>query len=293
LHRRGFGEIITGAEYLPLLPAAREFAEPWAMHRGSRTNCKEMEVMRIRTTAVVLVLLAVVSGTVWAADSAAPALKKGDRIVFLGDSITAGGARPDGYITLIKSALEANAKDLGVETVGAGISGNKVPNLQARLEKDVLDKKPTIVFIYIGINDVWHWKKQPDGSMAGGTPKDKFEAGLKEIIGKIKAAGARVILCTPSTIGEKNDGSNERDAMLEEYSTISRGVAKDCGIQMLDLRKAFIDYEKANNKDNQPKGLLTGDGVHLNKEGNKFVAGEMLRVLGVAPAPAAPAAEKK
>ena len=63
--------------------------------------------MRIRTAAVVVALLAVVSGTVLAADSAAPALKKGDRIVFLGDSITAGGARPDGYITLIK-----NAKDL-------------------------------------------------------------------------------------------------------------------------------------------------------------------------------------
>jgi lysophospholipase L1-like esterase len=249
--------------------------------------------MRIRTAAVVVALLAVVSGTVLAADSAAPALKKGDRIVFLGDSITAGGGGANGYITLIKNALEANAKDMGVETVGAGVSGNKVPNLQARLEKDVLDKKPSIVFIYIGINDVWHWKKQADGSMAGGTPKDKFEAGLKEIIGKIKAAGARVILCTPSTIGEKNDGTNERDAMLEEYSTISRGVAKDCGVEMLDLRKAFIDYEKANNKDNQPKGILTGDGVHLNKQGNTFVAEQMLKVLGVAPAPAAPAAEKK
>ena len=249
--------------------------------------------MRIRTALAAALLLAFVSGTVLAAD--APALKKGDRIVFLGDSITAGAVRPDGFVTLIKNALEANAKDLGVETIGAGISGNKVPNLQARLEKDVLDKKPTIVFIYIGINDVWHWKKQADGTMAGGTPKDKFEAGLKEIIGKIKAAGARVILCTPSTIGEKSDGSNERDAMLEEYSTISRGVAKDCGVELLDLRKAFIEYEKANNKDNQPKGILTGDGVHLNKQGNTFVSEQMLKVLGVAPAPvaaSAPAAEK-
>jgi len=248
--------------------------------------------MLTRTAVAVVTLLAVVGGTVLAIDTPAPALKKGDRIVFLGDSITAGGGGATGYITLIKNALEANAKDLGVETVGAGISGNKVPDLQKRLEKDVLDKKPTVVFIYIGINDVWHWKKQPDGTMTGGTPKDKFEAGLKEIIGKIKAAGTRVILCTPSTIGEKNDGTNERDAMLEEYSTISRSVAKDCGVQLLDLRKAFLDYEKANNKDNQPKGLLTGDGVHLNKQGNAFVAGEMLKMLGVAPAPAA-AAEKK
>jgi len=225
-----------------------------------------------------------------AASDAPPALKKGDKIVFLGDSITAGGGRPDGYITLIKAALEAQAKDLGVEALNAGISGNKVPNLQARLEKDVLDKKPTIVFIYIGINDVWHWKKQPDGSMKGGTPKDQYEAGLKEIIGKIKAAGARCILCTPSVIGEKNDGSNERDAMLEEYAAISRSVAKDAGVQLLDLRRAFIDCEKANNKDNQPKGVLTTDSVHLNAAGNRLVADEMLKALGLGPAPALPAA---
>ena len=256
--------------------------------------------MLTRTAAVLVALLLITVTPIIAADTGAAAagaaaLKKGDRIVFLGDSITAAAVRPAGYITLIKGALDANAGDLGVETIGAGISGNKVPNLQQRLEKDVLSKNPTIVFIYIGINDVWHWKKQADGTMKGGTPKDAFEAGLKDIIGKIKNAGARVILCTPTTIGEKSDGSNERDPMLEEYAAISRSVAKDCAVELLDLRKVFIDYEKANNKDNQPRGILTGDGVHLNKEGNKLVAEAMLKVLGVAPAPtpAPTAAEKK
>ena len=215
------------------------------------------------------------------ASDAASALKKGDRIVFLGDSITAGATKPQGYITLINYSLETAHKDLGIETIGAGVSGNKVPNLQARLQKDVLDKKPTIVFIYIGINDVWHWKKNKEGVLAGGTPKDKFESGLKDIIGKINGVGARVILCTASVIGEKPDGSNERDAMLDEYCEISRKVASDTKSQMVDLRKAFLDYLKANNKENKPKGILTGDGVHLSPAGNKLVAGEMLKALGV------------
>ena len=243
-----------------------------------------MRIRSVAVTAAVVLMLSLVAS--WSQGAAPPPLKQGDRIVFLGDSITAGALRADGYITLIKNSIDAACKGMGIETVNAGISGNKVPNLQARLEKDVLAKKPTIVFIYIGINDVWHWKKQPDGTMKGGTPKDAYEAGLKDIIGKIKAAEARVILCTPSTIGEKADGSNERDPMLEEYSSISRNVAKECGVELLDLRQIFIDYEKANNKDNQPKGILTSDGVHLNKEGNKLVAEAMLKVLGVAPAPA-------
>src|SRR5688572_28178510 len=83
-------------------------------------------------------------------------LKQGDRIVFLGDSITQGGGGPKGYVTLIKNKLQEKKSDLGVEVVNAGISGNKVPDLQGRVDRDVIAKKPTIVFIYIGINDVWH-----------------------------------------------------------------------------------------------------------------------------------------
>jgi lysophospholipase L1-like esterase len=215
------------------------------------------------------------------AQEAPQPLKKDDRIVFFGDSITAAAVKPQGYITLLTNAITAAHPDLGVETFGAGISGNKVPNLQKRLEKDVLAKKPSIVFIYIGINDVWHWRKNKEGEMAGGTTKELFESGLKEIIGKINDAGGRVILCTPSVIGEKNDGSNDRDDMLEEYSAISRKVAADTGSQMVDLRKAFAEYLKANNPDNVGKGILTGDGVHLNAKGNAFVAAQMGKAIGI------------
>ena len=216
-----------------------------------------------------------------------PALAKGDRIVFLGDSITQGGGGAKGYITLVKNTLDQECKDLGIEVFNAGISGNKVPDLQGRLDRDVIARKPTIVFIYIGINDVWHWNKDAKGQMRGGTTKEKFEEGLKDIIARIKTAGARVILCTPSTIGEKPDGTNERDKMLEEYSVISRKVAEETGVQLNDLRKIFLAYERIHNTANKHSGLLTGDGVHLNPAGNKFVAAAMLRALGIKAEPVA------
>lgn len=235
------------------------------------------QVIAITTLAAILSLPSALR-----AEEAAQPLKKDDRIVFFGDSITQAGVKPQGYVTVLTAAIKAAHPDLGIETFGAGVSGNKVPNLQARLEKDVIAKKPTLVFIYIGINDVWHWKMDKEGKLlGGGTTKEIFESGLKDIIAKINAAGARVILCTPSVIGEKNDGSNERDAMLEEYSVISRKVATDTGSQLVDLRKAFIDHLKANNADNAPKGILTGDGVHLNPKGNAFVAAEMGKAIGV------------
>jgi lysophospholipase L1-like esterase len=200
-------------------------------------------------------------------------LKDNDRIVFFGDSITQLGVQSNGYITLIKDSLEKSNPT--VEIIGAGISGNKVPDLQARVDKDVISKKPTIVFIYIGINDVWH-SITPG---LHGTPKDIYEAGLKEIIGKIKNAGAKVILCTPSVIGEKEHNTNVIDQLLDEYAEISRKVASGTGVQLCDLHKNFIDYLSAHNPDNKEKGILTVDGVHLNDAGNRFVADEMMKML--------------
>jgi lysophospholipase L1-like esterase len=210
-----------------------------------------------------------------AADDEVPPLKQGEKIVFLGDSITQGGVSPKGYVTLIKDALAERHKDLGIEVIGAGVSGNKVPDLQRRLERDVLAKKPTLVVVYIGINDVWHGEADP----ARGTPKDKYEAGLKEVVGKVKGAGARVVLCTPTVIGERKAGANKLDAKLDEYAEVSRSVAKDAGAQLCDLRKAFADHLARNNPDDKERGVLTADRVHLNDAGNRLVAETILAAI--------------
>jgi isoamyl acetate esterase len=263
------------------------------MDGRSAARYTETTIMQIHSFAIAVFTAIVSIPSMVLAEVAPTPLKQGDRIVFFGDSITAGAVKPGGYISLIRGSIDAAHSDLGIETIGAGVSGNKVPNLQKRLEKDVIARKPTIVFIYIGINDVWHWKKNKEGVLAGGTAKEDFESGLKDIIAQINKAGARVILCTASVIGEKHDGSNERDEMLDEYSDISRKVAEKTKSQMVDLRKAFMDHLKANNPDNLPKGILTGDGVHLNAAGNKLVASEMCGALGIklVEPPAAPAAK--
>ncbi|HEY2910843.1 MAG TPA: SGNH/GDSL hydrolase family protein [Gemmataceae bacterium] len=207
--------------------------------------------------------------------SAEPALQKDEKIVFLGDSITQGGVGKKGYVTLIKNDLNEKHKDLDITVIGAGISGNKVPDLQRRLQKDVIAKKPTLVVIYIGINDVWHGESDP----ARGTSPEKYEAGLKEIIGKIQGAGARVVLCTPTVIGEKKAGANKLDKKLDEYADISRKVAKETKSTLCDLRKAFEDYLAKHNEGDKEKGVLTTDRVHLNDAGNKLVAETILQTI--------------
>ncbi|HEU0063914.1 MAG TPA: GDSL-type esterase/lipase family protein, partial [Flavisolibacter sp.] len=160
------------------------------------------------------------------------------------------------------------------DLVGAGIGGNKVYDLYLRMEEDVLAKKPDIVVIWVGVNDVWH--KRTFGT---GTDQDKFEKFYNAIIKKLKDQNIKVYLCTPATIGEKTDFSNELDGDLNQYSVIIRNIASSNKCPLIDLRKIFLNYLSANNPENKSKGILTVDGVHLNDTGNDLVAHEMLKVL--------------
>lgn len=202
-----------------------------------------------------------------------PANKK-KRVVFFGDSITAAGAKPGGYILKLDSMLALQGKAEQYELLGAGVSGNKVYDLYLRMEEDVLAKEPDMVVIYIGVNDVWH--KRTSGT---GTDPDKFEKFYQAIINKLKAKNITVIICTPATIGEKTDFSNPLDGDLNEYSKIIRNIAQKNSLSVVDLRKAFLDYDLKNNPDNKTKDILTSDGVHLNTKGNQFVADEMWKVI--------------
>ena len=208
-------------------------------------------------------------------DTAVRPLRPDERVVFLGDSITQGGDKPGGYVDLVRRAVKESHPDTAIEVIGAGISGNKVPDLEGRLDRDVLAKKPTTVVVYIGINDVWH------STRGQGTPKDRFESGLRSLVERIRAVGARVILCTPSVIGEKTGGANPLDAMLDDYSGVTRSVAASMKTGLIDLRQACLTHLAGANAAQAERGVLTGDGVHLNAAGNRFVADRMLEGLGV------------
>lgn len=202
-----------------------------------------------------------------------PADKK-KRIIFFGDSITELGIKPGGYIKRMDSMIALQGKSDQYEFVGSGISGNKIYDLYLRLDEDVLSKKPDMVVMYIGVNDVWH--KRNAGT---GTDPDKFEKFYNAILKKLAVNNIRVILCTPAVIGEKTDFSNEQDGDLNKYSNIIRGIANKNNLPLIDLRKIFLDYNLKNNSSNKESGILTTDRVHLNAKGNQLVAEEMLKVI--------------
>lgn len=192
---------------------------------------------------------------------------KKKKVIFFGDSITQAGVNLGGYIRLIDTLSQKEGLQDRYEMIGAGVSGNKIYDLYLRLETDVLIKNPDIVVIYIGVNDVWH-----KASYGTGTDYDKFGKFYEALIKKIQANGSKIILCTPATIGERADFSNQQDGDLNLYSNWIKNFAAKNELPLVDLRSQFHAYILQHNPDNKDRGILTVDGVHLNHIGQQFVA---------------------
>jgi lysophospholipase L1-like esterase len=201
-------------------------------------------------------------------------LKKGDSIIFFGDSLTemAGREVPKehvtkGYVRIVREKLDQTHKDKEIKVDWVATGGHTVPDLLKRVEKDVIAKKPTIVFIQIGCND------------ARRVPAATFKSGLEELITRLQTEGIQVIQCSLTSVGEKHDGTNKDDPKLEEFAQIARQMAETKKVPLNDLRRAFVVHWKANNPDNKGAGILTYDGNHFNQAGHDFVAERMLEKL--------------
>ena len=219
----------------------------------------------------ILFVVLFVAAMIWMTNSKAGKKKK---VVFLGDSITEEGMQKNGFIAQIDSIIKSDVANIDYQLIGAGIGGNTVTDLRFRLERDVLNKAPYATFIYIGINDVWQ-----NPNAAEQKYLDSFEEGYRHIIRELLRHDSKVVLCTPTVIGEQQNGMNKQDKEIDLYAAIVRKLAKEYNLPLVDLRKLFMDYYTTANPDNLASGILTTDGVHLNNQGNILIADAFWNVL--------------
>lgn len=196
------------------------------------------------------------------------------RIVFFGDSITAGGVYPTGYVTIFERTIQYLNPNFDIEVIGSGIEGNRVTHLVERLDEDVLSAEPTHVVVYVGVNDVG--SPPPPG---GNTGVANYRRGLGELVAGIQGAGAEAIVCTTGVIGEDTGAASDENELLDKYAVVAREVAASTGSKVCDLRAAFTGYLERFNPDGLHEGILTADGIHLNESGNRFVARQILNTF--------------
>lgn len=176
------------------------------------------------------------------------------RVVFLGDSLTEGveGAP---YLRVLAARAAADARLRGVELINAGVGGDTARNMLARVERDVVARRPDAVLVLAGSNDCQtlvvrrrvpmprtlrtaYYFLRYKGVLRAVSP-DRYAAALRAIVAAIGAhTGAHIVLCTPPTIGE--DPRSREWRTLDRYAAAARKVAAECGTDLLDLRAAFV-----------------------------------------------------
>ena len=202
-------------------------------------------------------------------------LKSGDQIVAIGDSITQAG----GYLRNTDAVLAQQYPDLKLpKIINVGISGQKAEDLVKRFENDVIARKPAVVTLSIGINDVWHRLKEPHDSQV----LARYKENVSKMVDQAQAANIRVILLTPTIIQE--DPAAEGNQRLKLYIDAQKEIAAQKKCQLVNLHQMFLDVLAKKPKELTPsaKGLiLTTDGVHKNGAGNALMSLGLLRALGV------------
>ena len=195
-------------------------------------------------------------------------VKTGEKVAFLGDSITQGGwGNPKGYVHLVVDGLAAN--DVKVEPVPAGISGHKSNDMLNRLDRDVISKAPNWMTLSCGVNDVWHG--------ARGVNLEDYKKNITAILDKAAAANIKVLVTTATVINE--DLANAENTKLADYNAFLRTIAAERKAPLADLNAMFQERIKAENKPG--KKTITHDGVHMNAEGDKIMARGVLKAFGL------------
>lgn len=204
--------------------------------------------------------------------SAQIAVKNGEKIAFLGDSITQLGKNKTpfmGYLHLVIDGLARSG--VKAEAVPAGISGHKSTQMLARVDKDVITKKPQWMLLSCGVNDVWHGKR--------GVALPDYKKNITEIVNKAQKAGIKVVIMTSSMIRE--DAKNKLNTTLKDYNDFLRTLAREKKCLLADINAEMQKEVYSKELSCIAGNKLTYDGVHMNGRGHMMMASVILETFGV------------
>jgi len=206
--------------------------------------------------------------------AAFPVLRPKSTVVFIGDSITDGGRARTGrdynhtmgqsYPFILSAMLGDQLAERDITFINRGISGNTVPDLQARWKTDVLDLKPDFLSILIGVNDTLY----PKG---GGETVERYEQGYDKLLSETLAAlpGVKIVLGQPFLlpVGNFKDTYSVSFAHLKERQAVVDRLAAKYHLPVIRYQEMFDAACRR-----APADHWTWDGVHPHYAGHDLMA---------------------
>jgi lysophospholipase L1-like esterase len=206
-----------------------------------------------------------------AADEKEFFFKKGDRVVFLGDSIT----EQYQYSSYMEVYLTTRFPEWNIFFLNAGISGDTANGGAGRFQKHVLDERPTAITINFGMNDGGYGKFDEKRN-------EVYTRKTAEMLDAAKKAGARVALVSPNAVDPRVQKRFEQylETQKQFYAPLKE-IAEKHGAAFVDqyaVTRAAL--EKMAKEDPEAKKVRPfGDGFHTSSPGGLLMAHAILKGL--------------
>ncbi|MER5987586.1 SGNH/GDSL hydrolase family protein [Streptomyces sp. NPDC001787] len=215
-------------------------------------------------------------------------VRPGITVMFTGDSITdcqrlaSEDGLGFGYPLRVAGEWGLRHPERPVTWLNTGIGGNKVMDLEARWQADVLDARPDVVSILVGVNDMgWH-SLDPEGHVI---PAEEFEAGYDRLLAPLAGTGTELILIEPFLLpihgtveaGAALVGEEERKqwrADLDPKIRAVRRLAREYGAHLLAADGMFAELAATTGPE-----YWSTDGVHPTPAGHAALAAAWLRLV--------------
>ncbi len=254
--------------------------------------------MRIYTLAFALVLSGYLLFTTAAgAEDATATVAKfedGDRVCFLGDSITHSGY----YWEYVNGLYVTRYPQRKIKFFNCGFSGDTAGGGVRRLESDVLVHNPTKVVIMFGMNDVdrgAYFKDEPTHTteeVASAKERRKnaldwYGRNMHSLVSTLQAKGITVTLLTPTpydqTLQSKSLNDDGTDDGLEAMVLILRQLGKAFDVPVVDFHSPMNAIIAKMHEEDPTSSLTNPDRIHPNQLGHWVMATLFLKAQGIDP----------
>ena len=200
-------------------------------------------------------------------------------ILFQGDSITDCGRSKTEQTDIGRGYPYLVSAELGLKEptdhsfFNRGISGNRIVDLYARIKCDIINLKPDVMSILIGINDVWH-----EVSRQNGVDAPKFEKIYCMLIEEVLEAlpDIKIMILEPfvlkgcATIESWDTFASETKLRAEA----ARRVAEKYNLTFIPLQEMFDSMPDFVRPD-----YWAGDGVHPTAAGHELISNEWIKAF--------------
>ncbi|MFM9961160.1 MAG: SGNH/GDSL hydrolase family protein [Planctomycetaceae bacterium] len=195
--------------------------------------------------------------------------KAGDRVLFLGDSIT----EQYQYSNDIELYLTTRFPKWNCFFLNAGISGDTANGGANRFATHVLAEKPTAITINFGMNDGGYGAFDQNRN-------NGYVQNTEKMLTDAKAAGVRVALCSPNAVDRR---IQERFKLYLEtqkqfYEPLA-GLATKHGARFADQYAITRGELERMEKDEAKTVIPFGDGFHTSPNGGMMMAHAILTAL--------------